>query len=50
VIAAKLRGTFDASSVEPNAPLEPLPPGEYIAQIVQSEMRVTSPAMVRSTW
>jgi hypothetical protein len=26
---AKLGGTFDAASVEPNASLEALPPGEY---------------------
>lgn len=32
---------FDASSVEPAAPLEPLPPGKYVAQIVQSEMQPT---------
>jgi hypothetical protein len=38
---AKLGGTFDASSVEPNAPLEALPPGDYKVQILQSEMQVT---------
>lgn len=32
---------FDASGVEPAAPLELLPPGKYVAQIVQSEMQPT---------
>jgi hypothetical protein len=50
VIVAKLGGTFDASSVEPNAPLEPLPPGEYIARIVQSEMRVTKAGNGQLLW
>lgn len=33
--------TFDASAVEPFAAYEVLPPGKYLAQIVNSEMRVT---------
>ena len=33
--------TFDASQVEPNAEYEVLPPGKYLAQIVNSEMRPT---------
>ncbi len=38
---ASLNGTFDASGVEPAAPMELLPPGRYVAQIVQSEMQPT---------
>ncbi|MFM2005562.1 MAG: hypothetical protein RLZZ09_1217 [Pseudomonadota bacterium] len=33
--------TFDASQVEPNTEYEVLPPGKYLAQIVNSEMRPT---------
>ena len=33
--------TFDASQVEPNTEYEVLPPGRYLAQIVNSEMRPT---------
>jgi hypothetical protein len=47
---AKLGGTFDAASVEPNAPLEALPPGDYIAQILQSEMRVTKAGTGQMLW
>jgi hypothetical protein len=47
---AKLGGTFDASGVEPNAPLEALPPGDYIAQILQSEMRVTKAGTGQMLW
>ena len=47
---AKLGGTFDASSVEPNVPLEALPPGDYIAQILQSEMRVTKAGTGQMLW
>ena len=38
---AKLGATFDATGIEPIQPLELLPPGKYIAQIVSSEMRLT---------
>lgn len=38
---AFLGQTFDASAVEPSAPRELLPPGEYLVQIVQSEMKAT---------
>jgi hypothetical protein len=31
-------GGFDASQVEPSAPMEIIPPGKYVAQIVKSEM------------
>jgi Protein of unknown function (DUF669) len=47
---AKLGGTFDASSVEPNAPLEALPAGEYKVQILQSEMRVTKAGTGQMLW
>lgn len=38
---AFLGGTFDASTVEPSAPIENLPPGKYVAQIIESEMKET---------
>ncbi|PWS34443.1 hypothetical protein DFH01_25860 [Falsiroseomonas bella] len=38
---ALLNGTFDAGSVEPAKPFEPLPAGKYRAQIVESEMAAT---------
>jgi hypothetical protein len=47
---AKLGGTFDASGVEPNAPLEALPPGDYKVQILQSEMRVTKAGTGQLLW
>jgi hypothetical protein len=47
---AKLGGTFDAASVEPNAPLEALPPGDYKVQILQSEMRVTKAGTGQILW
>jgi hypothetical protein len=47
---AKLGGIFDATGVEPNAPLEALPPGDYVAQIVQSEMRVTKAGTGQMLW
>ena len=47
---AKLGGTFDAASVEPNAPLEALPPGDYRVQILQSEMRVTKAGTGQILW
>jgi Protein of unknown function (DUF669) len=47
---AKLGGTFDATGVEPNAPLEALPPGDYVAQILQSEMRVTKAGTGQMLW
>jgi hypothetical protein len=47
---AKLGGTFDASSVEPNAPLEALPAGDYKVQILQSEMRVTKAGTGQMLW
>ena len=47
---AKLGGTFDATGVEPNAPLDPLPPGDYKVQILQSEMRVTKAGTGQMLW
>jgi hypothetical protein len=47
---AKLGGTFDAASVEPNAPLEALPPGDYKVQILQSEMRPTKAGTGQMLW
>jgi Protein of unknown function (DUF669) len=47
---ANLGGTFDASGVEPNAPLEALPPGNYKVQILQSEMRVTKAGTGQMLW
>ncbi len=38
---ANLGGTFDANAVEPSAPREILPPGDYTVQIVESEMADT---------
>ena len=38
---ASLGGTFDATNVEPSAPIEILPPGKYPVQIIKSEMKDT---------
>ena len=38
---AVLPTTFDANTVEPNAPRNLLPPGNYTVQIVRSDMRYT---------
>jgi hypothetical protein len=50
VSISALGGTFDASGVEPNAPLEALPPGDYKVQILQSEMRVTKAGTGQMLW
>ncbi len=42
---ASLGHMFDASTVQPNSVYEVLPPGRYLAQIVQSEMRPTKDGM-----
>ena len=47
---ALLNGTFDASGVEPAAPMELLPPGRYVAQIVQSEMQPTKAGDGQMLW
>lgn len=36
---ADLGGTFDANTIDPSAPLEPLPAGKYLAKITESEMK-----------
>lgn len=38
---AYLNEEFDASKVEPAAPLEPVPPGDYVVHIKNSEMKDT---------
>jgi Protein of unknown function (DUF669) len=47
---ARLSETFDATTIEPNKPLEPLPPGRYLVQIVNSEMRPTKDGMGQLLW
>ena len=47
---ARLGETFDATTVEPNKPLEALPPGRYVVQIVNSEMRPTKDGMGQLLW
>jgi hypothetical protein len=47
---ARLNEAFDATTVEPNKPLEPLPPGRYVVQIVNSEMRPTKDGMGQLLW
>jgi hypothetical protein len=47
---AFLGGTFDANNVEPSAPVEIFPPGKYIVQIVQSEMRDTKAGGGQMLW
>lgn len=38
---ANLGQDFDATQVEPAAPLEPVPPGDYVVHIKNSEMKPT---------
>lgn len=38
---AYLDEEFDASSVEPSSPREVIPPGKYVAHIIDSEMKFT---------
>ena len=40
-LSQALKGTFDASNVEPATARELLPPGKYVAQIIESEMKDT---------
>jgi hypothetical protein len=47
---AQLNQAFDATGVTPAAPLELLPPGRYVAQIVQSEMRPTKAGNGQYLW
>ena len=46
---ANLGTTFDATTVEPNKPLEPLPPGQYRGS-VNSEMRPTKDGRGQHLW
>jgi hypothetical protein len=47
---AQLGGTFDATQVAPREPMEILPPGDYRAQIIQSEMRATKDGTGQFLW
>jgi hypothetical protein len=47
---AYLNNTFDASAIEPNQPLETLPPGRYTAHIINSEMRPTRSGSGQYLW
>jgi len=47
---ANLGTTFDATNVEPNKPIEVLPPGKYVVQIVASEMRATKDGQGQYLW
>ena len=38
---ASLNGTFDATEVAPAVPLEVMPPGKYLAHLIESEMLPT---------
>jgi hypothetical protein len=38
---ANLGGTFDANNVEPSAPRDLIPPGKYLAHIIDSELKDT---------
>ena len=38
---ASLNGTFDATEVAPAVPLEVMPPGKYLAHLIESEMMPT---------
>jgi hypothetical protein len=47
---ANFGGTFDASQIDPNKPMETLPPGDYRVQIVNSEMRITKEGSGQYLW
>jgi Protein of unknown function (DUF669) len=47
---ARFDTSFDASGVEPAAGYDVLPAGKYVAQIIESEMRVTSNGMGQFLW
>ena len=47
---AHFGATFDATTVEPNKPIEILPPGKYVVQIVTSEMRATKDGQGQYLW
>jgi hypothetical protein len=47
---ANLGNRFDATTVDPLKPHDVLPPGRYLVQIVDSEMRVTKDGMGQYLW
>ena len=47
---AQLNEIFDADSVEPAVPLEALPPGKYLAHIIDSDMRSTKDGSGSFLW
>ena len=47
---AQLNEIFDANSVEPAVPLEALPPGKYLAHIIDSDMRSTKDGSGSFLW
>ena len=47
---ARFDTSFDASGIEPAAGYDVLPAGKYVAQIIESEMRVTSNGMGQCLW
>jgi len=47
---AKLNETFDATTVDPNKPFELLPPGRYVVQIINSELRPTKDGRGQYLW
>ena len=47
---AFLGQTFNATQVAPSAPMELLPPGDYVAQITSSEMRNTKDNSGQYLW
>lgn len=47
---AHFGATFDATTVEPSKPIEILPPGKYVVQIVASEMRATKDGQGQYLW
>lgn len=47
---AHFGATFDATTVEPSKPIELLPPGRYVVQIVASEMRATKDGQGQYLW
>lgn len=47
---AQLGGTFDANTVAPSTPFALLPAGNYLAQIIASEMRPTKDGRGKYLW
>jgi hypothetical protein len=47
---ARFDNSFDATGIEPAAGYDVLPAGKYVAQIIESEMRVTSNGMGQFFW